>query len=134
MKMSSLIYASFKALLLGLLVLPSCRALEPNPNDPSSSPSDAYKPNIIFIVVDDLGAGDLGRRGSGIDSPTMNVLAKYGVQLKDYYVHPVCSPTRIALLTGRYPYRSDIYMAVEPKENVHMSLDEETLAQVNPEA
>jgi arylsulfatase A-like enzyme len=62
-------------------------------------------PNIIFILADDLGWADLGHDGSKIDTPNLDKLAKEGVKLRRFYASaPMCSPTRAALLTGRYPH------------------------------
>ncbi len=66
------------------------------------------RPNIILILVDDLGYGDLSCYGCrDIRTPHLDALAKQGVRLTDAYASaPVCSPTRAALMTGRYPQRS----------------------------
>jgi arylsulfatase A-like enzyme len=62
-------------------------------------------PNIIVILADDLGWADLGHDGSKIDTPSLDRLAKEGVKLKRFYSSaPMCSPTRAALMTGRYPH------------------------------
>jgi len=63
------------------------------------------KPNILFILADDLGYNELGFMNNtrGILSPHLDALANSGVILKNYYVQPICSPTRSALMTGRYP-------------------------------
>ncbi|QVL29922.1 sulfatase [Telmatocola sphagniphila] len=68
----------------------------------------AAPPNVLLIVVDDLGYGDLGCYGSKeIKTPHLDQLAKQGVRLTDAYAAaPVCSPTRAALLTGRYPQKT----------------------------
>ena len=58
------------------------------------------QPNIIFILADDLGGGDVGWRGGEIKTPHLDRLALTGVALDAFYVQPVCSPTRAALLTG----------------------------------
>jgi len=61
------------------------------------------KPNIVYFLVDDLGYADVGFMGSKeVRTPNIDRLAKDGVVLKSFYVQPVCSPTRAALLTGRY--------------------------------
>jgi arylsulfatase A-like enzyme len=67
------------------------------------------KPNIIVILVDDIGVGDFGFSG-GKDFPTPNIdrLAREGVTFSNGYAMPSCSPTRAALLTGRYPQRFGI--------------------------
>ena len=63
------------------------------------------KPNILFIVADDLGWADVGFHGSRIQTPNIDRLAAGGVELDQHYVQPMCTPTRVGLLTGRYPSR-----------------------------
>jgi arylsulfatase A-like enzyme len=65
----------------------------------------ADQPNIIFIMADDLGNADLGYRGSDIKTPNIDKLAEGGVRLESFYGEPVCTPSRAALMTGRYPMR-----------------------------
>jgi uncharacterized sulfatase len=69
---------------------------------------DAPRPNIIVILADDLGYGDLGVQGSkAIDTPYLDSLAAEGARLTtSYTTAPLCSPSRAGLLTGRYPLRS----------------------------
>ena len=62
----------------------------------------APKPNIVLILADDLGRGHVGWQNPKVKTPHLDRLAKAGVQLDRHYVAPVCSPTRVALLTGRY--------------------------------
>jgi arylsulfatase A len=72
------------------------------------------RPNVLLIVVDDLGYDDLGCYGSKeIHTPSIDRLASQGVRLTDFYVSaPICSPTRASLLTGRYPQRAGFEWAV----------------------
>lgn len=60
------------------------------------------QPHIIFILVDDQGFRDVGYHGSEIKTPTLDRLATQGVKLENYYVQPLCSPSRSQLMTGRY--------------------------------
>ena len=67
------------------------------------------KPNIILILTDDQGWGDIGFHGNPhIKTPTLDWLAENSVQLTDFYVSPVCAPTRASLLTGRYSLRTGV--------------------------
>jgi len=68
------------------------------------------KPNIILIESDDLGYGDLGCYGSkNINTPHLDTLATQGVRLTHYYVAvPLCAPTRVSLMTGKYPQRTSL--------------------------
>ncbi|MBY0407142.1 MAG: sulfatase-like hydrolase/transferase, partial [Rickettsiales bacterium] len=63
------------------------------------------RPNILFIVADDLGWGDVGWHNGIARTPHMNALVHEGVELNWHYVYPSCTPTRTALMTGRYPGR-----------------------------
>jgi arylsulfatase A-like enzyme len=66
-------------------------------------------PNILLIVTDDQGYGDLGFHGNPkIQTPHLDRLARESVRLRSFYVSPVCSPTRSSLLTGRYNYRTGV--------------------------
>jgi arylsulfatase A-like enzyme len=74
--------------------------------------ADAGAPNFVFILADDLGWNDVGYNGSEIQTPHLDRLARDGVRFEQHYVHPVCSPTRAALLTGRYASRFGILGAI----------------------
>ena len=65
--------------------------------------ANGSKPNIVLTVIDDLGWSDVGFQGSVIHTPNINRLAAEGVILDNYYVQPLCTPTRSTLMTGRYP-------------------------------
>lgn len=65
----------------------------------------AQRPNIVVIVADDLGWPDVPWHGSDYALPHLDALAKQSLRLEAHYVHPMCSPTRAALLSGRYASR-----------------------------
>jgi arylsulfatase A-like enzyme len=90
----------------------------------------APRPNILFILADDLGSRDVGWRGSEIKTPHLDKLAFSGARLEAFYVQPLCSPTRAALLTGRYPMRQGLQVGVvRPWARHGLPLEERTLAQ-----
>ncbi len=66
------------------------------------------KPNILIIIPDDLGWSDVGYHGSEIKTPNIDKLAKTGIILEQHYVMPTCTPTRVSLMTGKYPSRYGI--------------------------
>lgn len=63
------------------------------------------RPNIIVIVTDDQGWADIGYHNDEVRTPNMDMLCRLGVELDAHYVQPQCTPTRVALMTGRYPSR-----------------------------
>lgn len=69
-------------------------------------------PNIIFVLTDDMGWGDIGYHDSDIRTPHLDRLAAAGVRLHYHYVYPKCSPTRVALLSGRFPSRFGVLGAL----------------------
>lgn len=83
------------------------------------------KPNIVFMLADDLGWGDVGYHGSEIKTPHIDALVKQGLELDRYYSFPLCSPTRAAFLTGRSPIRLGVHMPIGPRGG--MPLDEHLL-------
>jgi arylsulfatase A-like enzyme len=94
------------------------------------SVSAAPRPNILFLLADDLGSYDVSWRGSEIKTPNLDKLALGGARLEQFYVQPVCSPTRAALLTGRYPMRHGLQVGVvRPWAQYGLPLAERTLAQ-----
>ncbi len=87
------------------------------------------RPNIVYIMADDLGYADVGFMGSKeIHTPHLDRLARGGAILDAFYVQPVCSPTRSAVLTGRYPTHTGVYTVVRPHAKWGLPLGERTLA------
>jgi arylsulfatase A-like enzyme len=93
-------------------------------------------PNVVFILADDLGRADCGfMGGKTIKTPHLDRLAAAGAKLDAFYVQPVCSPTRAALMTGRYPMRHGLQVGVvRPWADYGLPLEERTLAQALKEA
>jgi arylsulfatase A-like enzyme len=88
------------------------------------------RPNIVFIMADDLGNADLGYRGGQVKTPNIDRLAKEGVRLESFYGQQVCTPSRAALMTGRYPMRLGLQtLVIFPSHTYGLPLDERTLPQ-----
>jgi arylsulfatase A-like enzyme len=97
--------------------------------------AEASRPNILLILADDFGWGDVGFHGSEIRTPHLDRLAASGARLEQFYVQPVCSPTRAALMTGRYPMRHGLQVGVvRPWAQYGLPLEERTLPQALKEA
>lgn len=96
-----------------------------------SQAAEAPRPNVVFLLIDDLGRADCGFMGGReIRTPNIDRLAAAGAILDQFYVQPVCSPTRAALLTGRYPMRLGLQVGViRPYAQYGLALEERTLAQ-----
>ena len=90
---------------------------------------DTPRPNVILIMTDDQGYGDLGCHGNKIlKTPALDRLHANSVRLTNYHVDPTCSPTRSALLTGRYSSRTGVWHTIMGRSMMHT--DEVTLAEV----
>ena len=89
------------------------------------------RPHVVFLLADDLGYADCGfNGGTQIATPQLDALARAGTILDAFYAQPVCSPTRAALLTGRYPMRHGLQVGViTPGAKFGLPLDERTLAE-----
>jgi arylsulfatase A-like enzyme len=86
-------------------------------------------PNILFILTDDQGYGDIERHGHPLlKTPHMNRLHDEGVRFDNFYVSPACSPTRAALLTGMHEFRNGVTHTQQPRE--HLWKDATTLPQL----
>ena len=121
-----------KCLVLAILGLSlSCKE-KTEPESTSNAPRNE-KPNIVLILADDQGWGDLGISGNNnLVTPNIDAIANNGVTFDHFYVSPVCSPTRAELLTGRYFPRVGVYSTSSGGER--LNLDETTLAEVFKQA
>lgn len=93
-----------------LAVLYSCKPISDGKNTP---------PNIVFIFIDDLGYGDLSCYGNEkIETPNFDALANNGIRFTQFYSNaPVCSPSRVAYITGQYPFRRSIHGVIGSTKN-----------------
>ncbi len=100
---------------------------------PTLAASGNSRPNVIVILTDDQGWGDLSLNGNtNLSTPNIDSLARDGASFDRFYVCPVCSPTRAEFLTGRYHPRSNVYSTSAGGER--MNLDEMTIAQTFKDA
>ena len=101
----------------------------------AAAENEPARPNIVYFLIDDLGYADCGfMGGTDIRTPHIDALARQGATLTSFYVQPVCSPTRSALLTGRYPTRTGVYTVVRPNAKWGLPPGERLLPQALREA
>src|SRR6187455_2289213 len=106
--------------ILALLTSHACGA--------ASAEDQPRPPNIILIITDDQGYGDLSCHGNPVlKTPHIDRLHAEGVRLTNYHVSPTCAPTRCALVTGRHEFRSGVCHTIDQRER--MSLSAYTYAQ-----
>ncbi|MGA2616904.1 MAG: arylsulfatase [Thermoguttaceae bacterium] len=112
-------------ILLGYLLLAPAAAIAADP----AVAAEARRPNIIVVLTDDQGYGDLSCHGNPIlKTPNLDRLHGEGVRFADFHVSPTCSPTRCALMTGRHEFRSGVTHTIMERER--MSLRVTTLPQI----
>src|SRR5688500_17004710 len=101
----------------------------------SAAGGTSPKPNIVIYLSDDLGWSQVGLNvGREVPTPNIDRIAREGAKLTQFYVQSVCSPTRAALLTGRYPFRNGMEERSHGNDRAGMLADERTLAQALKEA
>jgi arylsulfatase A-like enzyme len=101
----------------------------------ASAQQAAPPPNIVYIIADDLGWKDVGFQGSDIKTPNLDELANTGARLEQFYVQPMCTPTRAALMTGRYPLRYGLQtLVISSAMHYGLPTDEWLLPQALKEA
>ncbi|MFH5832991.1 sulfatase-like hydrolase/transferase [Halalkalibaculum sp. DA384] len=100
--------------------------------DTNNQKEEPSHPNIVLIVVDDLGYGDLGIYGNNIhETPNIDQLGREGMVFTDFHSNaPVCSPTRAALMTGQYQQRSGVEYAIGFNQDIGMPLEKLTVAEL----
>src|SRR5262245_60814546 len=102
---------------------------------PPPAGAAAPRPHIGYILADDLGWKDVGFHGSDIRTPNLDKLAREGARLEQFYAQPMCTPSRAALLTGRYPHRYGLQTVVIPSNGTYgLATDEWLLPQALKEA
>src|SRR5580692_9062595 len=86
------------------------------------------RPNIILVMTDDQGYGELACHGNPIvKTPNLDRLSSQSLRFSDFQVSPTCAPTRTSLMTGRHEFRSGVTHTIEERER--MSLKATTIAQ-----
>lgn len=94
-----------------------------------AAPRAADRPNIVFVIADDIGYGDLACLGNPvIETPHFDRFHAQSVRFSDFHVSPTCAPTRAALMTGRHEFRSGVTHTIFERER--MALSAATIAQV----
>jgi arylsulfatase A-like enzyme len=99
------------------------------PLSASAAGEKPQKPNTVVIISDDQGWKDVGFHGSDIKTPNIDALAAGGARLEQFYAQPMCSPTRAALMTGRYPFRYGLQIAIPSGHTYGLATDERLLPQ-----
>jgi arylsulfatase A-like enzyme len=90
----------------------------------------AERPNVVIFLADDLGWADVGFHGGPIDTPSIDRLAREGMELSRFYATPICSPTRAALMTGRDPIKLGVaYATLDPWDNHGIHPEERFMAE-----
>ena len=112
---------------------PEIPASEHQPAVPPGTPAaNKPPPHLVMMVIDDLGWTDVGFHGGNYPTPNIDKLAADGIKLDKYYVQQVCSPTRSALMTARYPFRTGLQhtTTLAPGSGAKLPSDTDTLAEV----
>ena len=105
---------------------------------PASASGDAKKPNVVFILADNVGYGDLGPYGGGelrgCPTPRCDQLAREGMRFTQYLVESACTPSRAALLTGQYSIRTGLSLLSPPGSPFQLPANAYTMGQLFKDA
>src|SRR5690242_4288844 len=116
--------AMSKLVLAGLFLVAATQAVAQQP----------LKPNVVFILADNVGYGDLGSYGGGelrgAPTPRLDQLAREGLRLTQFLVEPACTPSRAALMTGRYSIREGLSLIILPGGPNTLSAQSVTMGQL----
>lgn len=88
------------------------------------------RPNVVIIISDDMGWNDVGYHGSAVETPHLDQLAADGLRLDRFYVHPICTPTRAAFMTGRLPVRFGLTGPLSNSGDRGLPVEETLLSEV----
>ena len=105
---------------------------------PAQAQTSAAKPNVVFILADNVGYGDMGPYGGGelrgFPTPRVDQFAREGLRLTQYLVEPACSPSRAALMTGQYSIRNGLSLIVVPHTPATLPAKAYTMGQLFKDA
>ena len=124
MRLVTTVFLSFVVTVLGMGAVVA--------QDVQESVADAVdapdaRPNILIILIDDMGYRDVGYHGSEIRTPNIDRLASQGAELTQFYAHPTCSPTRTALMTAKAPARLGVVLPIAKIATKSLPLSEKLL-------
>ena len=123
------------ALAIGVVMLPAALATASNTHATEPSHATDARPNVVVMLADNLGYGDLGCYGSGgivrgMPTPNIDGLAADGLMLTQFFVEPGCTPTRAALMTGRHSVRAGLGSIIVAGTPSSLQADEFTMAEL----
>jgi len=122
---------SIWAALSVILSIPSLSTANANISEPDISAlyqlqtqrKKVTKPHVLFLLVDDMGWADIGAHDAGYPTTNIDSLLSTGIELTNYHVHFVCTPTRSALLSGQYSFRLGLQTVIRPQTLQHLPFD-----------
>src|SRR5262245_43482704 len=121
-----------------ILALAALSVVAAVPPPPVRAAAPANRPNVVFILADNVGYGDMGPYGGGdlrgFPTPRTDQLAREGLRLTQYLVEPACSPSRAALMTGQYSIRNGLSLIVVPNTPATLPANAYTMGELFKDA